>query len=109
VPQPRKAAHRARAIALSSIPGARKSALPRFIPPQLATLVDAAPGGDDWLHEVKLDGYRLLEWGGVAREFRGRTPGWHASQSGAHWLGEAPARLVEAKPSSRSSVVSWSD
>jgi bifunctional non-homologous end joining protein LigD len=31
-----------------------------FIPPQLATLADAAPGADSWLHEVKLDGYRLL-------------------------------------------------
>lgn len=31
--------------------------LPR---PQLATLVDAAPEGDAWLHEIKYDGYRLL-------------------------------------------------
>jgi bifunctional non-homologous end joining protein LigD len=27
--------------------------------PQLATLVTTAPAGDDWLHEIKLDGYRL--------------------------------------------------
>jgi bifunctional non-homologous end joining protein LigD len=27
---------------------------------QLATLVDAAPEGDQWLHEIKFDGYRLL-------------------------------------------------
>jgi bifunctional non-homologous end joining protein LigD len=38
----------------------RKGSLPAFIPPQLATLVDKAPVGDAWLHEVKLDGYRLL-------------------------------------------------
>ncbi|HEY9517937.1 MAG TPA: hypothetical protein VIQ98_01705, partial [Gemmatimonadales bacterium] len=30
-----------------------------FIPPQLATLVDAPPRGDEWLHEVKFDGYRM--------------------------------------------------
>jgi bifunctional non-homologous end joining protein LigD len=30
-----------------------------FIPPQLATLVDAPPLGDEWLHEVKFDGYRM--------------------------------------------------
>ncbi|MEO6264793.1 MAG: non-homologous end-joining DNA ligase, partial [Luteimonas sp.] len=29
-------------------------------PPQLATLRDAPPAGDDWLHELKWDGYRLL-------------------------------------------------
>ncbi|CDX27533.1 DNA ligase D [Mesorhizobium plurifarium] len=30
-----------------------------FIEPQLATLEKEAPGGDDWLHEVKFDGYRM--------------------------------------------------
>lgn len=33
---------------------------PHFIPPQLATLVDSPPAGDQWLHEVKFDGYRIL-------------------------------------------------
>jgi len=27
--------------------------------PQLATLVKAPPAGDDWLHEIKFDGYRM--------------------------------------------------
>ena len=45
---------------ISALVGVRKAALPKFIPPQLATLVDDAPTGDAWLHEVKLDGYRLL-------------------------------------------------
>jgi bifunctional non-homologous end joining protein LigD len=27
---------------------------------QLATLVEAPPAGDNWLHEIKFDGYRLL-------------------------------------------------
>lgn len=34
--------------------------LPDFVTPQLATLVDSAPAGDDWFHEIKYDGYRLL-------------------------------------------------
>ncbi len=34
--------------------------LPLTQAPQLATLVDAPPGGDGWQYEVKLDGYRLL-------------------------------------------------
>jgi len=36
------------------------AALPDFCAPQLATLVDAVPGGNGWLHEIKFDGYRAL-------------------------------------------------
>jgi ATP-dependent DNA ligase len=45
----------ARPVARSS-PAA---ALPAWIPPQLTQLVDAAPEGDQWLHEIKFDGYRM--------------------------------------------------
>ncbi|MDR6711534.1 bifunctional non-homologous end joining protein LigD [Pseudomonas hunanensis] len=38
---------------------AAKADLPDRIQPQLATLVDSAPGGD-WRYEVKFDGYRIL-------------------------------------------------
>src|SRR5260370_27867520 len=37
----------------------RAAALPESIAPQLTQLVDAAPEGDQWLHEIKFDGYRL--------------------------------------------------
>ncbi|WP_150291860.1 DNA ligase D [Sphingobium estronivorans] len=33
---------------------------PAFQPPQLATLVDAVPAGNGWMHEIKYDGYRCL-------------------------------------------------
>ena len=33
--------------------------LPTRFQPQLATLVTAVPDSDDWLHEIKFDGYRL--------------------------------------------------
>jgi bifunctional non-homologous end joining protein LigD len=33
---------------------------PKFMEPQLATLVDEVPTGTGWLHEYKYDGYRLL-------------------------------------------------
>ncbi|RXZ64312.1 DNA ligase D [Pelagerythrobacter rhizovicinus] len=33
---------------------------PKFRPPQLATLVDAVPTGNGWMHEIKFDGYRAL-------------------------------------------------
>jgi len=45
---------------IKNLPGARKAAMPEFVPPQLATLVDKPPAGDEWFHELKLDGYRLL-------------------------------------------------
>jgi bifunctional non-homologous end joining protein LigD len=35
------------------------AALPQWIRPQLTQLVDAAPDGPDWLHEIKFDGYRM--------------------------------------------------
>jgi bifunctional non-homologous end joining protein LigD len=33
--------------------------LPEFVPPSLATLRAAAPGGEGWVHEIKFDGYRI--------------------------------------------------
>ena len=45
---------------LKNLPGARKIAMPEFVSPQLATLVKEAPEGNEWLHELKFDGYRLL-------------------------------------------------
>jgi len=35
------------------------TALPGWIKPQLTKLVDQAPDGPDWLHEIKFDGYRM--------------------------------------------------
>src|SRR5215471_19080246 len=35
-------------------------ALPEWVAPQLTLLVDEAPNGDQWLHEIKFDGYRMM-------------------------------------------------
>jgi len=43
----------------ASFAGARKGALPAFVPPALATLVEKVPSGDRWIHEIKFDGYRI--------------------------------------------------
>ena len=51
---------RIRSIDLRATAGARRATLPQHPQPQLATLATAAPEGDGWLHEVKLDGYRLM-------------------------------------------------
>lgn len=40
--------------------GAKRGKPPNEFWPQLATLVNEAPDGDRWLHEIKFDGYRMI-------------------------------------------------
>lgn len=51
-----------RSAAVGKSPATRKNQAtpPEFRKPQLATLVDAVPAGNGWLHEIKFDGYRAL-------------------------------------------------
>ena len=51
------AAWRARALALA---GARDRNLPVGFKPELCALRESPPRGEEWLHETKWDGYRLL-------------------------------------------------
>jgi bifunctional non-homologous end joining protein LigD len=44
----------------SGIDGSVEAPAPTRITPQLATLSKVAPNGDDWLHEIKFDGYRII-------------------------------------------------
>lgn len=44
----------------SVLPGAVVAPSPETIEPMLATAVEAPPEGEEWLHEIKLDGYRML-------------------------------------------------
>jgi bifunctional non-homologous end joining protein LigD len=64
------------------------SGLPKFQPPQLATLVDHVPSGSAWIHEMKYDGYRCLlaVGGGAARVY---------TRSGLDWSDKFP-EIVEA-------------
>jgi hypothetical protein len=39
--------------------GTDAAVLPEWIRPQLTELVDVAPEGAAWLHEIKFDGYRM--------------------------------------------------
>lgn len=47
-------------IDLSSTRGAKKKSLPKKLEAVLASPVKATPEGEDWLHEIKFDGYRIL-------------------------------------------------
>ena len=56
----------ARTPALRREPSARPrrdrtaaGAMPPFVPPQLCKRVGRPPAGEDWVHEIKLDGYRM--------------------------------------------------
>jgi bifunctional non-homologous end joining protein LigD len=61
---------------------AHSAAVPPYAP-QLATLVDEAPEGDEWLHEEKYDGYRI-----GARVAGGRLQ--LVSRNGQDWTAEFP-------------------
>jgi bifunctional non-homologous end joining protein LigD len=65
---PARARKRAATVEPRGVEGAARRALPSFVAPQLATLVDEVPTGDGWVFETKFDGYRML-----ARVDRGRV------------------------------------
>jgi len=46
---------------------------PKWIKPQLTRLVDEAPGGGGWLHEIKYDGYRACAHRGPCIKLLTRT------------------------------------
>ena len=78
---------------IKNLPGARKVAMPEFVPPQLATLIDKPPSGDEWLHELKFDGYRLL-----CHLERGHVRFWTRNEN--DWTAKFPglAKAVKALP-----------
>jgi bifunctional non-homologous end joining protein LigD len=55
--KPRKAGN---TVTPGALAGAKRAAVPLMLSPQLATLVDRVPEGDDWTYEIKYDGYRIL-------------------------------------------------
>jgi len=62
---------------------AKQAALPQRIEPELATLVSTTPDGNDFVHEVKFDGYRV-----VARVVAGRVTLF--TRSGEDWTARMP-------------------
>jgi bifunctional non-homologous end joining protein LigD len=76
---------------IKNLPGVRKVPMPEFVRPQLATLVEKPPVGEEWLHELKLDGYRLL-----AHLNNGQVRFWTRNQN--DWTAKFPnvAKAVKA-------------
>ncbi len=75
----------------SDLSGARQAPQPERLLPQLATLVGKVPSGEDWIHEIKYDGYRIL-----CRIRRGKVQFF--SRNGNDWTAKLPvqARAVES-------------
>ena len=68
----------------ASATGAKKARMPALLSPTLATLVDSAPTGDDWIHEIKFDGYRM-----IGRIDRGDVRVY--SRNGKEWTSALPS------------------
>jgi len=104
---------------LERLHGARKGPMAKNPKPQLATVTDKAPEGDDWLHEIKYDGYRLLARieGGKARLITRGGLDWTAKfPELARQLGELPigaalidGELVRLQPDGTTSFAALQD
>lgn len=80
-------------------PAKIRSAPPAFVAPQLATLVDRAPTGDEWLHEIKFDGFRIL-----ARVVAGRATLF--TRTGQDWSDRfAPVAAAAGRLKVRSALI----
>ena len=70
-------------LRLASLAGAVRGSMPPTQPLALAMVVEAPPEGEDWLHEIKHDGYRI-----VARIEEGEVR--LISRNGKDWTKEFP-------------------
>jgi bifunctional non-homologous end joining protein LigD len=71
-----------------------------FVPPMLCTLVDRPPEGAGWVHEVKLDGYRIeaVVRGGKARLLTRNNNDWtHRFPETAAALGTLPDCILDGE------------
>jgi bifunctional non-homologous end joining protein LigD len=62
----------------------RDAPLPEFVPPQLSRPVETPPSGPQWVHEIKLDGYRM-----AARIDNGHVQ--LLTRTGLDWTGKYPS------------------
>jgi bifunctional non-homologous end joining protein LigD len=77
--------------------GAKAEPLPKFISPQLASASEQPPKGKDWLHELKLDGYRMqarFEGGKVQLLTRSGLDWTHRMRTLATSLEALPAKAA---------------
>ena len=73
--------------AITSGPSRRGVPLPQFVLPQLSQPVEKPPSGPQWLHEIKLDGYRM-----AARIDNGRVQ--LLTRTGLDWTSKYPSVIA---------------
>jgi bifunctional non-homologous end joining protein LigD len=69
---------------VAAVEGARAASLPATITPQVAHVARAVPDGDEWLHEIEIEGERL-----ICRGEKGRMG--LLDTAGDDWTKRAPA------------------
>lgn len=62
----------------AGLTNARRRRQPATLTPQFPTLVDSAPAGEEWVHELKFDGYRVIgvKRGASVRLLTRRSQDW---------------------------------
>src|SRR6204780_1864151 len=73
--------------AVKSGPSRRGVPLPRFVLPQLSQPVEKPPAGPQWVHEIKLDGFRM-----AARIDNGRVQ--LLTRTGLDWTDKYPSAIA---------------
>src|SRR6202048_1940311 len=68
-------------------PSRRDAPLPQFVPPQLSQPVEKPPSGPQWVHEIKLDGFRM-----AARIDNGRVQ--LLTRTGLDWTNKYPSAIA---------------
>src|ERR1700723_2627312 len=68
-------------------PPRRDAPLPQFVPPQLSQPVEKPSSGPQWVHEIKLDGYRM-----AARIDNGRVQ--LLTRTGLDWTAKYPSAVA---------------
>jgi bifunctional non-homologous end joining protein LigD len=73
--------------AVKSGPSRQGVPLPSFVRPQLSQPVEKPPSGPQWVHEIKLDGYRM-----AARIDNGRVQ--LLTRTGLDWTAKYPSAVA---------------
>ena len=101
-PEKKKPSKAGEQLDKSALRSALREAEPEFIAPQLALQASEAPEGSDWIHELKLDGYRIqihIQAAGKKKSVKLLT------RNGLDWTHRMPKVATEAAKLAVSSAV----